>query len=114
MIANTPSPPYYAVIFTSLRTEDEGQQYTVAAQRMVELASEQSGFLGMESSREGLGITVSYWDSLESIKNWKMNAEHATARELGREHWYRTFKVRICLVERDYDWEKKDLTERPT
>ena len=60
----------------------------------------------MESAREKIGITVSYWDNLESIRNWKLNAEHHGARELGREKWYSAFKTRICLVERDYDWEK--------
>lgn len=104
MIAQTPKPPYYAVIFTSLRTDiDEG--YEDIAQRMVELAAQQPGFLGVESVRSGLGITVSYWQSEEAIRNWRMNAEHQLAREKGRERWYTSFKTRICLVERDYGWE---------
>lgn len=105
MIANTPEPPYFAVIFTSERTEIEGG-YSETADRMVELASEQPGFLGVESARSEIGITVSYWKDLESIKNWKMNAEHTLAREKGRSEWYRAFKVRIAKVERDYDFTK--------
>lgn len=103
MIANTPQPPYYAVIFTSTRTEIESN-YKETADRMVELASEQPGFLGVESARNEIGITVSYWNDLESIKNWKMNAEHTMAREKGRTDWYKAFKVRIAKVERDYDF----------
>ena len=104
MIAKTPPPPYYAVIFTSLRTEvDEG--YGDMADRMVELAAAQPGFLGVESARSGLGITVSYWESLESIRHWKMNAEHLIAQQLGRKQWYSTFQTRICKVERDYRFE---------
>ncbi|WP_035678752.1 antibiotic biosynthesis monooxygenase family protein [Flavobacterium limnosediminis] len=103
MIANTPQAPYYAVIFTSERTEME-DGYNETADRMVELASEQPGFLGMESARNEIGITVSYWKDLESIKNWKMNAEHTIAREKGRTDWYKAFKVRIAKVERDYDF----------
>ncbi|CAM3524122.1 hypothetical protein FSS13T_19880 [Flavobacterium saliperosum S13] len=105
MIANTPQPPYYAVIFTSERTEIE-QGYAETAERMVELASEQPGFLGVESARNDIGITVSYWKDLESVKNWKMNAEHTLAREKGRTDWYKAFKVRIAKVERDYDFTK--------
>lgn len=105
MFANTPTPPYYAVIFTSIRTEADTENYSQMAALMSELASEQAGFLGMESAREKIGITVSYWDNLESIRNWKLNAEHQAARELGREKWYSAFKTRICLVERDYNWE---------
>ena len=101
MIAQTPKPPYYAVIFSSVRTNvDDG--YGEVAQRMVELAAQQPGFLGVESAREELGITVSYWESHEAIRNWRNNIEHQLAREKGRESWYQSYKTRVCLVERDY------------
>jgi len=101
LIASTPKPPYYAVIFTSLRTDgDDG--YAAMADRMVELAAQQPGFLGIESVRENLGITVSYWDSLESIKQWKANLEHKEAQKSGRERWYSSYSVRIAKVEREY------------
>ncbi|RUO26553.1 antibiotic biosynthesis monooxygenase [Aliidiomarina minuta] len=100
-IAPTPEPPYYAVIFSSHRTAgDKG--YDDMATRMVELAAQQPGFLGIESVKEDLGITVSYWDNLESIKNWKKNTEHLEAQRLGHQQWYSHFRVRIARVERDY------------
>ena len=105
MIAQTPAPPYYAVIFTSERMDNiEGYQQT--ANRMVELAQQQPGYLGHESAHEGIGITVSYWNSLEAIKNWKKNTEHSTAQTMGRKEWYSNYKTRVCLVERDYSFEK--------
>lgn len=106
MIAETPETPYYAVIFTSTRTSGDNG-YSAMADRMVELAQEQDGFLGFESARNELGITVSYWDSLEAIKNWKAHAEHTIAREKGRSDWYRSFKTRIAKVERDYVFERE-------
>ncbi len=106
MIAETPKPPYYAVIFSSIRTE-ENNEYSETADRMVELAKKQDGFLGVESARNEIGITVSYWRDLKSIKSWKENTEHSIAREKGRNKWYKTFKIRIAKVERDYDFEKK-------
>lgn len=103
-IACTPPAPYYAVIFTSVRTPvDEG--YADMAEKMVALACEQPGFLGLESVREdheGLGITVSYWKDLASIAHWKANAEHLHAQKLGREKWYSAFTTRIAYVEREY------------
>lgn len=100
-IASTPEPPYYAVIFSNHLTDsDDG--YAAMADRMVELAAQQPGFLGVESVRDDLGITVSYWDSLEAIRNWKQNTEHLEAQRLGREKWYSGFKLRIAKVERDY------------
>jgi heme-degrading monooxygenase HmoA len=105
MISNTPKPPYYAVIFTSLRTEGDND-YSAMADRMVELAKTQDGFLGMEAARKGLGITVSYWKDIDSIKHWKNNIEHTKARSLGRETWYKAFKVRIAKIENDYNFEK--------
>lgn len=105
MIANTPQPPYYAVIFTSLRTVGDND-YAVTAEKMEELAEEQDGYLGLESARDELGVTVSYWKSLEAIKKWKLQVDHTVAREKGRSIWYQQFKVRICKVERDYDFEK--------
>lgn len=102
LIAETPEPPYYAVIFSSHRTEgDEG--YGAMADKMGNLAKKQAGFLGVESAREGIGITVSYWADLESIKNGKSNLEHQEAQRLGKDKWYSTFKIRISKVERDYE-----------
>jgi heme-degrading monooxygenase HmoA len=101
LIADTPAPPYYAVIFSSHRNDDlEG--YAETAARMIELAAEQPGFLGVESVREDLGITVSYWSDLESIKRWKAQAEHRLAQQMGMDKWYSSYKTRIALVERDY------------
>ncbi|MDW6002138.1 antibiotic biosynthesis monooxygenase family protein [Vibrio mangrovi] len=101
LITKTPEPPYYAVIFTSVRTDnDDG--YGAMAEKMVALASQQPGFLGVESAREDVGITVSYWRDLESIKQWKDNIEHREAQKLGHEKWYASFKTRIAKVERDY------------
>lgn len=100
-LAETPKPPYYVVIFSNhLNIDAEG--YHQMATRMVELASCQPGFLGIESARSDMGITVSYWDSLESIQAWKQNAEHREAQRLGREQWYSDFRVRVAKVERDY------------
>lgn len=104
MIANTPSPPYYAVIFTSIKSaSDEG--YPAMANRMAELASQQPGYLGMESAHEALGITISYWESLDAIRHWKQNSEHLLAQQIGRSKWYEAYKTRICKVERDYGFE---------
>lgn len=101
LIASTPKPPYYAVIFTSQRTlGDNG--YAKMANDMEVLASQQPGFLGIEAAREEVGITVSYWSSLEAIKDWKANGEHLQAQQGGRDTWYSDFTVRICKVEREY------------
>jgi heme-degrading monooxygenase HmoA len=105
MIAKTPLPPYYAVIFSSIRTEGDNG-YLEMSDKMIELASKQDGFLGVESARESLGITVSYWRDLDAIKNWKVNTEHSVARRKGRSDWYQSFKTRIAKVERDYEFEK--------
>lgn len=106
MIANTPKPPYYAVIFTSVRT-DHADGYGDTATRMVELAHGQPGFLGVESARDSLGITVSYWESAEAIRNWKQHTEHLIAQQTGRDRWYESYKTRICKVERDYEFEHR-------
>lgn len=99
--AATPAVPYYAVIFTSIRTDGDNG-YEKMSNAMVQLAAQQPGFLGVESARDGLGITVSYWESLEAIAAWKQNTAHLVAQQRGRDTWYETFKVRICRVERDY------------
>ena len=102
-IAETPEPPYYAVIFTSVRTEGD-RGYGEMAERMVELARQQPGFLGVESVRgaDGLGITVSYWSSEGSIAAWKAHAEHRIAQETGRRVWYADYELRVARVERAY------------
>ena len=102
-LAVTPEPPYYAVIFTSLRTEGD-QGYGAMAQRMVELGRRYEGFLGIESARgaDGLGITVSYWRDEESIRRWKADTEHEKAQRAGQRTWYSAYHVRVAKVERAY------------
>lgn len=100
-LPSTHSSHYYAVIFTSKRTPvDEG--YNAMATRMVELAKQQPGFIGIESARDEIGITVSYWKSVEAIQAWKNNAEHLVAQQLGKEKWYEWFTTRIAKIEREY------------
>jgi heme-degrading monooxygenase HmoA len=104
-IAATPQPPYYAVIFTSLQA-NALDGYDAAVARMLELAATMPGYLGIESARDGLGITVSYWRDLESIAAWKRHAEHAEVQGKGRARWYSAYRTRICRVERDYGFER--------
>ncbi len=96
----TAAPPCYAVIFTSVRTEGDNG-YAEMAHEVLELARRQPGFLGFESARNELGISVSYWKDLDSIRAWKEHAVHLQAQERARD-WYKTFRVRICKVEREY------------
>lgn len=101
LIAATPSPPYVAVIFTSLRHEaDDG--YGAMSAHMAALAADQPGFLGVESARASVGITVSYWRDEVAAAGWKAVAEHLVAQRRGREHWYRDYRVRVASVLRDY------------
>jgi len=99
-MSKTPDPPYYAVIFSSQRTNGDNG-YGAMADKMVALASKQKGFLGVESARdEQLGITVSYWDSVDAIQAWKENVAHIVAQEKGKSEWYESFSLRVCKVER--------------
>lgn len=100
-ITLTPAPPYYAVIFTSIRNEGD-YGYEDMAMRMLKLAAGQAGFLGVEAAREGLGITVSYWTDLQAVAHWKADVAHIEAQRLGREQWYAAYRVRIARVEREY------------
>ncbi len=101
--AKTPPPPYYAVIFSSRRTDGD-RGYAEAADAMLRLAAQQPGFIGVESARgeDGVGITVSYWSDEAAIAAWRAHAQHALVREHGRTHWYEHFEVRIARVERAY------------
>jgi heme-degrading monooxygenase HmoA len=106
-VARTPNPPYYAVIFTSLRTEGDDADYAATAERMVTLAAQQPGFLGIESAREsGLGITVSYWSTEAAILAWKANLEHREAQRRGRTEWYQRYQLRVVRVQREYGFER--------
>ena len=108
--APRPAPPYYAVVFASQRAAAPGADdgYAAMADRMVALAAQQPGFLGVESARgaDGFGLTVSYWASLEAIQAWRRHAEHVVARDTGRERWYEGYELRIARVERAYGWRR--------
>ncbi|WP_460220226.1 antibiotic biosynthesis monooxygenase family protein [Psychroserpens sp. MEBiC05023] len=97
--------PYYAVIFTSTHSENT-KGYAEMANQMEALAKQQTGFIGIESARSDLGITISYWESLDAIKNWKQHTDHLVAQQKGRQDWYTWYKVKICKVEREYEFTK--------
>jgi len=103
-IARTPEPPYYAVIFTSVRLAAEDEAYAAMAEKMDALARQQPGYLGIESVRSAdrVGITVSYWESEATILAWKRVADHLGAQRVGRERWYADYTVRIARIERGY------------
>lgn len=106
MFAETPEPPYVAVIFTSLRSDIGGVDYGTTAARMMELAQQQPGFLGVESARgsDRLGITVSYWADEASVANWRRHLEHMEAQANGRTHWYEKYVLRICHVTKQSEY----------
>lgn len=97
--------PYYAVIFTSTRTEGDNG-YNEMANLMESLAKKQDGFISIDSAKNEVGITVSYWESLESIKNWKQQTDHVLAQQKGIKEWYSWYNVKICKVEREYELSK--------
>lgn len=105
MIVDHLKPPYYAVIFTTI-ISDNTEGYIATSARIEALAKQQEGYLGLEFARNEIGITVSYWKSLEAIQNWKNNIEHTEARNLGREKWYKQYQLRICKVEREYGFKR--------
>ena len=117
MIAPTPTPPYYAVIFTSIK-DGPTEGYAEMAEAMYRLAAQQPGFLGVESARESgngvpVGITVSYWKDRVSIRQWKQHTDHLVAQKLGRAQWYASYKTRICRVEADYGFTRELENSQP-
>ena len=100
---------YYAVIFTSVRNSLDTEGYEISAQRMIELAKDQNGYLKVESLRDssGFGITISYWKTLKDILNWKNNSEHLMAQQMGKSKWYKSYTTRICKVEREYSFQSE-------
>ena len=103
--AKTPQPPYYAVIFTTVKSEDQ-EGYQEMNARMFELAQQQKGYLGIESAKGEIGLSVTYWETMEDVVNWRNHAEHKLAQEKGYSNWYQAFATRVCRVERDNFHEK--------
>ena len=101
MIVQTPEPPYYAVIFTSILKEHV-QGYHETNKKIWEIAQQQEGFIGLESARNEIGITVSYWKSYKDIERWRHNLHHKSAKDKGVNLWYAKHKVRISKVEEAY------------
>lgn len=98
-IADIDQKEYYSVIFSSVRTPGDNG-YSEMADEMVKISSIQSGFLGIESTRDGHGngITVSYWNTIEDINKWKNNTDHLLAQKYGQEKWYKEYALRITKI----------------
>lgn len=101
MYADTPKPPYYAVIFTS-KLKDSPDGYDQMSDHIEDMIKDQDGYLGMESARNEIGITVCYWKDIDSIKKWSENLDHKIAKEKGKAKWYDSYRVRISKVEIEY------------
>ncbi len=115
-LAMTFDPPYWAVIFSSVRTDGEGEAYDRAAKEMVALAATMPGDLGIESARDpatGIGITVSDWQSEAAIAAWGAHADHLAVQRLGRDRWYEAFRLRVARVERDRTWQRSAADAAP-
>lgn len=106
MIAQTPEPPYYVVIFTSVRTPVDAAGYAAMSALMERLARDRPGFLGMDAAREAVGITVSYWADEASILGWREDVQHLAGQRLGRERWYEAYELRVAKVERAYGFRR--------
>ena len=107
-----PHTPYYAVIFSSIRTDDADELYETTGKKFFALATQQPGYIGAESVSNGKnGITVTYWDTTENIKIWKRQIDHLVAQKMGRELFYERYHVRIARVEREYQWTKREVEE---
>ncbi len=104
-VADTPQPPYWAVIFSNVQAEAV-DGYGAMAEAMERLAAVQPGYLGFESARSGLGISISYWSDLDAIAAWKRQVDHLAAQRMGRERWYAAYRVRVARVERDYGFQR--------
>lgn len=104
LFADTPKAPYYAVIFTSKRADGNAEEYDDETKKMIALLTNQEGFLGFETAKEKIGITISYWKDIASIMAWRNNLGHLAAQKKGKDIFYETFKVRIAKVERDYSF----------
>ncbi|EGC34557.1 hypothetical protein DICPUDRAFT_88270 [Dictyostelium purpureum] len=109
--AKTPKKDYFVCIFTSQKPIETNKEYSEMDIKMDELAKSQPGYLGVESTsnNKGFGITVSYWESLESIKNWKSNSEHMAAQQYGIKDWYNHYEIRVAEVKYSYSSKPKEL-----
>jgi heme-degrading monooxygenase HmoA len=107
-LAKIPEPPYYTVIFSSIKN-GESNTYDNMSKKMVELVDNQPGFLGFESAQEEIGITISYWESIDYIQQWKMNVNHLDAQIKGKTDWYKSYVVRIAKVEREYSFDNTEF-----
>jgi heme-degrading monooxygenase HmoA len=112
-IAGTPPPPYLAVVFTSVRSPGDDDGYAETAAAMAALARTQPGYLGLETAREHLGITASYWRDDIAARAWKRVAEHLVAQRRGLQSWYVDYRVRVATVERDYGPADSELRSAP-
>jgi len=113
VLASTPDPPYTAVIFSSVRSDDD-EGYAAMADAMETLAASQPGYLGIETAFDRIGITVSYWATESAAAAWKSVAEHRIAQRRGVRQWYRDYTVRVAEVRRAYGHPqpREDLTSR--
>jgi heme-degrading monooxygenase HmoA len=103
-LAHTPEPPYWAVIFSARRNHRPGDQFDETDERMMKLAAQQPGYLGVETAATDIGITVSYWADEASIAEWRRNADHAFAQYEGRTRWYDAYELRVARVERAHSF----------
>jgi heme-degrading monooxygenase HmoA len=106
-LLRTPSPPYYAVISTSIRPMEGSADYDTTMEAMIRLVKEMPGFLGAESSVElkdnkYYKVSTVYWRDLKSLSAWRHDVAHVKAKEHGAAHFYLEHNIRVCQVIEHY------------
>ena len=87
-----------AVIFKATIAEIDDEYFTTATQ-LKDLAISKYGCLDFVSVTEGNEeIAISYWQTMQQIQAWKNDPQHLHAQTLGRDKWYKSYKVEICEV----------------
>lgn len=92
----------YLVVFRA-EVKHLDADYVAMAARLRDLALTEFGCLEFHALTEGdQEIALSYWPDLEAVARWRTHDEHLLAQQLGRERWYRSYRVEISRIERSY------------
>ncbi len=94
----------YAVIFRA-EVNMVDKKYSEMALQLRELAVNEYGCLEFTSVTEGTQeIAISYWKNKKQIEQWKNDAIHQVAQKLGRSQWYKSYKVQVVEIIREYEY----------
>src|SRR6266700_4852467 len=106
-----------AVIFEAQPQPGRKDAYLDGAASLRPLLADIDGFVSIERfeslTQPGKVLSLSFWRDEAAVARWRRHEEHRAAQRAGRAGIFRTYRLRVAAVVRDYGMDERAEAPQP-